>query len=123
MNSFVLSKVVFAAKGFPTLAALVRPLSRVDSLVLHQCRFAAEGLATFTTLVWLFSSVDSLVLDKCVFAAKGLPTITAVVMHLSDVKGLSILSVPCLLLSAGGLLLMTAQTCLFLLLLTCEGLF
>ena len=124
VNSFVLSKVVLAAKGFSTFTALIRPFSCVDSLVLDKCGFAAERFPTFTALVRLFSSMDSLVLDKCIFATESFPTFTALVMHLSNVIGLPALSAPCFPLAVGGLLLVTPQTSLevLLLLLTCKGL-
>lgn len=93
----------------------------MDSLVLDECGFAAEGFPTFVALIRPFSSMDSLVLDKCVFAAESFPTFTAFVIHLSNMKGLPTLSAPCLPLAVGGLLLVTAQTVLKVLLLLLTG--
>jgi len=96
----------------------------VNLLVPSEVRLPAEGFPTFTALIRPFSCMDSLVLDECVFAVEGLPTFAAPVMHMSTVRGLPTLSTPCLLLAMGGLLLVTAQTGLeVLLLLTWKRLF
>lgn len=43
-------KIGVVGEGFPTLAALVRPLATVDPLVLGEVRLAVEGLPTFQAL-------------------------------------------------------------------------
>lgn len=111
VNSFVLRKVVFAAKGLATFTALVGPLPSVDPLVLHERGFAAEGLPARPALIRPLSRVDFLVLHKRVLAAEGLPTFAAVVMHLSGVTRRPALAAPGLPLGAGGLGLVAVRAC------------
>ena len=112
------------AKVFATLTTLIRHLSGVNSFVLSKVVFAAKGFSTFTALVRLFSCMDSLVLDKGGFAAESFPTFDALVMHLSNVQSQPTLRTPCLPLAVGSLLLVTTQTGLefLLLLLICKRL-
>lgn len=82
MGALVLDKDVFVAKAFPTLAALVRPLSGVHPLVLNQSVFAAEGLATVTALVVPLSTVKGVHTCAGLWwlaqgSGKGLPNLPA----------------------------------------------
>lgn len=46
MNSLMFTKAGALTKEFPTFTALIRPLTRVNSLVSNKRGFVAEGLAT-----------------------------------------------------------------------------
>lgn len=68
-------------EGFPTLAALVRPLATVDPLVLGEVRLAVEGLPTFQALEGPLSCVDHLVLEEMSALYEGLPHSTHIGLH------------------------------------------
>lgn len=71
MNSPVLSELSTQAEGFPTVAAFVGLLTRVNSLMLGKARALLERFPTFLTLKGLLSSLSSLVLNKGVIVGKG----------------------------------------------------
>lgn len=70
----VQDKIGVVGEGFPTLAALVRPLTTVDPLVLGEVRLEVEGLPTFQALEGPLSCVDHLVLEMSALYG-GLPTL------------------------------------------------
>lgn len=80
------NKVWPLGKGFPTTAALVRLLSRVNFLVLTEFRDAAEGFPTLAALI--VTAMNSPVHVEVGALAKGLPTLAALVRPLSSVDSL-----------------------------------
>lgn len=60
----VLNEAELVGEGFPTLAAFVRPSSRVDSVVLNEAVALAEGSPTVTALIRLCCRVSSLAVTK-----------------------------------------------------------
>lgn len=75
MSPAMQDKIGVVGEGFPTLAALVRPLATVDPLVLGEVRLAVEGLPTFQALEGPLFCVDHLVLEEMSAFYGGLPTL------------------------------------------------
>lgn len=61
------------SKGFATLRAFVRFLSRMNSLVKPEVWPFSKGLATFNICVWLSSSIYFLMKLRCEHLLKVLP--------------------------------------------------
>lgn len=64
------------AKEFPTITALPRPFSSVDSLVLVKRVLATERFPTFVALIKLFPIRGFWLVNDCLLLTGRLPTVS-----------------------------------------------
>lgn len=80
MGALVFGKVGAGTEVFPTVRALERLHSCVDSLMDTEVGTLGKSLPTGQALERLLSSVGSLMIDKVCFANEGFPTVRAPVL-------------------------------------------
>lgn len=110
MDSLVLNKLTFVDEDFPTLTAIERLFSCVNSPMMRETPSESKEFAAVIALIWFFSSVNSQVLCEFVLLTEGFATFAALVMPLPRVRAPPALPASVWMLSiVGGLVLEKAQ--------------